>query len=154
MTATAAAGLTDVVAWLALGALVAADAHKSGRPWAVTQLFFLGFVVWTTAAFGLHPLFGAFVAGLTMPRGVDGASDPEVLRPLEEAGGLFLPLFFAVTGLSLNVKSLDVGAFLPLDLVCVPAMLGKLGPAYAGACLAGLDGETRQSSPRWSTPGA
>jgi Kef-type K+ transport system membrane component KefB len=92
---------------------------------------------WVTARLGLHPVFGAFVAGLTMPT-ESGTPDPEVLRPLEEAGGLFLPLFFAITGLSLNVEAMNGTAFLVLGLVCVVAVLGKLIPGYLGARLGGL----------------
>jgi Kef-type K+ transport system membrane component KefB len=92
---------------------------------------------WVTASLGLHPVFGAFVAGLTMPS-EDGTPDAEVLRPLEEVGGLFLPLFFAVTGLSLNVGTMGGAAFVMLALVCVIAGAGKLGPAYAASRLGGL----------------
>lgn len=173
VTATSAAGLMDAVAWLVLAGVIAAATHKAGRPWGVTLLLFLAFLVvmagvvrpilghwlrrsdavlanqlpiavalglggaWVTAALGLHPVFGAFVAGLVMPT-VSGTPDPDVLRPLEEAGGLFLPLFFAVTGLSLNVEAMNGTAFLVLSGVCLIAALGKLLPGYAGARLGGL----------------
>jgi len=92
---------------------------------------------WVTAALGLHPVFGAFIAGLVMPT-ESGTPDPEVLRPLEEAARLFLPLFFAVTGLALNVEAMNGTAFLILGVVCPVAVLGKLLPAYGGARLGGL----------------
>jgi Kef-type K+ transport system membrane component KefB len=173
VTATSAAGLMDVAAWLALAAVVADATHRAGRPWDVNLLLFLVFLAamwfvvrpalrwwmerrrstlsnklpialvlalggaWATATLGLHPVFGAFVAGLVMP-GEDGAPDPEVLRPIEEVGGLFLPLFFAVTGLSLNIETMSGGAFLLLALVCAIAVGGKLVPAYAASRLGGL----------------
>ncbi len=84
---------------------------------------------WVTATLGLHPVFGGFLAGLTMPT-MDGTPDAEVLRPVEEMGGLLLPLFFAVTGLSLNVGDLNNTAFALLALLCGVASAGKLGPAY------------------------
>jgi Kef-type K+ transport system membrane component KefB len=163
VTATSAAGLMDVVAWLTLAAVLTATTHKAGRPWAVTLLLFLAFLVvmagvmrpvlrrwmrcsdtalanrlqiaialglggaWVTAALGLHPVFGAFIAGLVMPT-ESGTPDPEVLRPL----------FFAVTGLALNVEAMNGTAFLLLGVVCLVAALGKLLPAYAGARLSGL----------------
>ena len=173
VTATSAAGLMDVAAWLALAAVIADATHKNGRPWGVTVLLFLVFLAamlavvrpllrrwmvrsgtvlanrlpiaialglggaWVTATLGLHPVFGAFVAGLAMPSET-GQPDPEVLRPLEEAGGLFLPLFFAVTGLSLNVEAMNGTAVLVLLVVCLVAASGKLLPGYAGARLGGL----------------
>jgi Kef-type K+ transport system membrane component KefB len=92
---------------------------------------------WVTASLGLHPVFGGFLAGLTMPS-VEGRPDPEILRPLENIGGILLPLFFVVTGLSLNVEALGGTAFGLLALVCVIASAGKLGPAYAASRLGGL----------------
>lgn len=92
---------------------------------------------WVTASLGLHPIFGGFLAGLTMPS-ADGTPDAEVLRPLEEIGGLLLPLFFLVTGLSLNIGALDGSALVVLALICGIAGLGKIGPAYLGSRLGGL----------------
>jgi Kef-type K+ transport system membrane component KefB len=92
---------------------------------------------WVTAALGLHPVFGGFLAGLTMPS-LDGRPDDSVLRPMEQAGGLLLPLFFVVTGLSLNIGSLGGEAFAMLALVCVIASAGKAGPAYAASRVGGL----------------
>lgn len=92
---------------------------------------------WVTASLGLHPVFGGFLAGLTMPSAA-GSPDAEVLRPMEEIGGLLLPLFFVVSGLSLNVGALDGTAFLLLAIVCTIASAGKLGPAYVTSRLSGL----------------
>jgi Kef-type K+ transport system membrane component KefB len=82
-------------------------------------------------------VFGGFLAGITMPT-VDGSRDAEILRPMEEISGLFLPLFFVVTGLSLNVGSLDGTAFAVLALVCAIAIAGKLVPAYAASRIGGM----------------
>jgi Kef-type K+ transport system membrane component KefB len=92
---------------------------------------------WVTATLGLHPVFGGFLAGLVMPS-LDGAPDAEVLRPLEEVSGLLLPLFFVVTGLSLNIGSLGGEAFAMLALICAIAIVGKMGPGYVASRLAGL----------------
>jgi Kef-type K+ transport system membrane component KefB len=92
---------------------------------------------WVTASLGLHPVFGGFLAGLTMPS-TDGTPDAEVLRPMEQAAGLFLPLFFVVTGLSLNIGTLDGTALAVLALVCAIASVGKLAPAYVASRLSGL----------------
>ena len=92
---------------------------------------------WVTASLGLHPVFGGFLAGLTMP-GPDGTPDAEVLRPMEQIGGILLPLFFVVTGLSVNVGALDGDALLLPVILCALASAGKLGPGYLGAKLGGL----------------
>jgi Kef-type K+ transport system membrane component KefB len=92
---------------------------------------------WVTATLGLHPVFGGFLAGLAMPR-LEGGADPDVLRPMEEVGGLLLPLFFVVTGLSLSIGGLGGTAAWVLVLICVIASAGKAVPAYAAARLGGL----------------
>jgi Kef-type K+ transport system membrane component KefB len=83
---------------------------------------------WVTASLGLHPIFGAFLAGLTM-RGRNRAPEADVLRSMDQAGSMLLPLFFVVTGLSLNVGAVRGDAFLLLVVVVI-ACAGKLGPGY------------------------
>jgi Kef-type K+ transport system membrane component KefB len=98
---------------------------------------------WVTTKLGLQPVFGGFLAGLTMrPR--NGVPDADVVRSLEQAGNLLLPLFFIVTGLSLNVGDVHGGALILLVLIFVIASAGKLGPGYAASRLSGL--EPRQSA--------
>jgi K+:H+ antiporter len=173
VTATAAAGIMDVAAWLVLAVALVGTAHHAARPWPVTLLLLCCFVAvmplavrpalrwwasrpgalrshqlvvaltlalgsaWVTSSLGLHPVFGGFLAGLVM-RGADGIPDPAVLQPAEQVAGLFLPLFFTVTGLSLNIGALDGRAWLLLGLVCLVAAAGKLGPGYLAARAGGL----------------
>lgn len=92
---------------------------------------------WVTAALGLHPIFGAFLAGLTM-RGTNRAPEADVLRVMDQAGSMLLPLFFVVTGLSLNIGAMRGDAFLLLLVVVVIACAGKLGPAYGVSRACGL----------------
>lgn len=92
---------------------------------------------WVTASLGLHPVFGAFLAGLTM-RGRNRMPDAEVLRAMDQSGGLLLPLFFVVTGLSLNVGAMRGNAFLLLAVIVVIAWAGKLGPGYGISRASGL----------------
>jgi Kef-type K+ transport system membrane component KefB len=93
---------------------------------------------WITSILGLHPVFGGFLAGLTM-RTRDGVPDADVVRSLEKAGNLLLPLFFVVTGLSLNIGDIRGDALILLVLIVLIASLGKLGPAYAASRAAGLE---------------
>jgi Kef-type K+ transport system membrane component KefB len=92
---------------------------------------------WVTASLGLHPVFGAFLAGLTM-RGRNRAPDAEALRAMEQAGNMLLPLFFVVTGLSLNVGAIQGDALLLLVVVVVIAAAGKLATGYAASRASGL----------------
>jgi Kef-type K+ transport system membrane component KefB len=174
LTATSAAGMMDVAAWVVLAAALATTAGHTGRPWWVTLLLITGFAVvmlvavrpllrwwvrrvpqtnvfvlavvlalasaWVTASIGLHPVFGGFLAGLTMPR-LSTAEDVAFRRDLTGVAGLFLPLFFVVTGLSVNLSSLNGGGFALLALVCVIAVGGKLGPAFVAGRIGGLNSE-------------
>jgi Kef-type K+ transport system membrane component KefB len=98
---------------------------------------------WVTATLGLQPVFGGFLAGLTM-RAKNGVPDVDVVRSLDQAGSLLLPLFFIVTGLSLNIGDVHGDALILLILTFLIASTGKLGPAYAASRLSGL--EPRQSA--------
>ncbi len=91
-----------------------------------------------TAALGLHVIFGAFFAGLVMPRRPDGLPDRGLLRPVQEAGGLLLPLFFVVAGLPVDLQGAGSQSLLLVVPVCAVAVLGKLGGGVLGARLAGL----------------
>jgi Kef-type K+ transport system membrane component KefB len=91
-----------------------------------------------TAALGLHVIFGAFLAGLIMPRTADGAPDVDLVRPIERAGSLLLPVFFVVAGLPVNLGGLTGSNLVLLLLVCALAIFGKLGGGFVGARLAGL----------------
>ncbi|MFF8773624.1 cation:proton antiporter [Kitasatospora sp. NPDC015120] len=98
---------------------------------------------WATASIGLHAIFGAFVAGLVMPK-PDGAPDADVLRSTEQSGGLLLPLFFVVTGLTTNLGALKGSDVLLLVVILVCGVGGKAAAGYAMARLGGLD--TRRSA--------
>ncbi|KAB2379150.1 cation:proton antiporter [Actinomadura montaniterrae] len=92
---------------------------------------------WVTASLGLHPVFGAFLAGLAM-HGRKRAPDADVLRAMDQVGSLLLPLFFVVTGLSLNIGAVRGKALLLLGVVVVVACAGKLVPSYGISRLCGL----------------
>jgi Kef-type K+ transport system membrane component KefB len=92
---------------------------------------------WVTSNLGLQPVFGGFLAGLALrPR--NGVLDADVVRSLEQVSGLLLPLFFIVTGLSLDLGGLRGDPIVLLALIFLIASAGKLGPAYAASRLSGL----------------
>lgn len=93
---------------------------------------------WVTAALGLHPIFGGFLAGLTM-RAARREPDPDLLHSMDQAGKQLLPLYFVVTGFSVNIAAMRAQDFAVLALVLVAAAAGKLGPGYAASRLSGLN---------------
>lgn len=67
----------------------------------LTSSFFTGVI-------GVHPIFGAFVAGLICPH--EGGFAIKMTEKIEDlVGALFLPLYFALSGLSTNIGLLDNG---------------------------------------------
>ena len=91
-----------------------------------------------TEVLGIHALFGAFIIGAILPR---EASLTETLttqtRSLTTV--LFLPLFFAVTGLRCNVGLLrEPELWICGALVLAAAVVGKLGSATISARLSGM----------------
>lgn len=84
---------------------------------------------WITASLGLQPVFGGLLAGLAMrPR--HRAPDADVLRSMDRAGLLLLPLFFIVTGLSVSIGSVRGQALVLLAVVFCVASGSKFGAAY------------------------
>jgi Kef-type K+ transport system membrane component KefB len=95
---------------------------------------------WATSALGLHVIFGAFFAGLLMPRQADGTLDIDLLRPIEETGRLLLPVFFIVSGLSVNIGALHSQDLLLLALILVLAVVGKVLIGYCAARFTRMSG--------------
>jgi Kef-type K+ transport system membrane component KefB len=90
-----------------------------------------------TEALGVHALFGAFLFGALLPR--DGRLATDLRRALEDlVVVLFLPAFFAVTGLRTRI-GLVAGwsdAFV-CGLIVAVATVGKFGGTLAAAKLTG-----------------
>jgi Kef-type K+ transport system membrane component KefB len=92
----------------------------------------------TTELLGIHALFGAFLVGAILPR-----EAPLIENLLAHVRGLtsviFLPLFFAVTGLRTNIGLLTTPVlWLCCALVLVVAIAGKLGGAALSAIAVGF----------------
>lgn len=61
-----------------------------------------------TGIIGVHPIFGAFLAGLICPH--EGGFAIKVAEKIEDLiGALFLPLYFTLSGLNTNIGLLDSG---------------------------------------------
>jgi Kef-type K+ transport system membrane component KefB len=86
-----------------------------------------------TDALGLHPLFGAFLAGVCFPR---ADSWQKAIRGRLDmlVSVLLLPLFFALTGMHTRLDLLNKPAmWLWAGVLLVAAMLGKIGGATLAA---------------------
>jgi Kef-type K+ transport system membrane component KefB len=92
-----------------------------------------------TDAIGVHPLFGAFLAGLCFPR---VPSWQQTLRTRLEVilSLILLPLFFALTGLRTRLDLLnDPATWLWTGFILLLAAAGKIGGAIIGARMTGQD---------------
>jgi Kef-type K+ transport system membrane component KefB len=92
---------------------------------------------WWTDYIELHAVFGAFVMGAAMPRGLISRTLIERTQPLAVA--LLLPLFFTFSGLNTRIGSLNT-AFLWLMCAAVlaAAIAGKGLACWAAARAAGV----------------
>ncbi len=90
----------------------------------VICLVLMSLGAWFTDAIGLHAVFGAFIMGIAMPRGLVVKSLIERIQPLTVA--LLLPLFFTFSGLNTQIALLD-SAYLwgMTGLVLIAAIAGK-----------------------------
>ena len=79
---------------------------------------------WFTDSIGLHAVFGAFVMGAVMPRGIVTRDLVARIEPLTVA--LLVPLFFAYSGLNTQIGLLNSMRLWALSgLVLVAAVVGK-----------------------------
>ncbi|TGL64023.1 cation:proton antiporter [Leptospira sarikeiensis] len=116
--------------------------HRAGRIFTNREAFtkmavalFLLFPIasaWITESIGIHALFGAFLAGVVMP-------DKPKLRTLlaekveDVSTAVFLPLFFALTGIRTQIGLLNQGnLWWDFALVLFVAIAGK----FAGSSIA------------------
>ena len=92
---------------------------------------------------GLKYIFGAFLFGFVMPRkgAAAAALRDEILGRLEQVSVLvLLPVFFVVSGLSVDLSSVGLSGLVELCLILLVAIAGKFGGAFIGASLAGVRG--------------
>jgi Kef-type K+ transport system membrane component KefB len=90
----------------------------------VVMLALMSLGAWFTDLIGLHAVFGAFVMGAAMPRGVVVKDLIARIQPLTVA--LLLPLFFTYSGLNTKIGLLNSSFLWLMCLaVLVAAVLGK-----------------------------
>ncbi len=103
----------------------------------VVGLALMALGAWFTDLIGLHAVFGAFVMGAAMPRGVMVRDLTARIQPLTVA--LLLPLFFTYSGLNTKIGLLNTGfLWLMCGAVLVAAVLGKGVACWLAARATGL----------------
>ena len=92
---------------------------------------------WFTDVIGLHAVFGAFVMGAAMPRGIVSRALIDRIQPLTVA--LLLPLFFTYSGLNTRIDLIDSSYLWAMTgLVMVAAVGGKGAACWLAARATGV----------------
>ncbi len=103
----------------------------------VLGLALMALGAWFTDKIGLHAVFGAFVIGAAMPRGIISRDLIDRIQPLTVA--LLLPLFFTYSGLNTKIGLLNTGfLWLICGLVLLAAVLGKGVACWLAARATGI----------------
>jgi len=94
---------------------------------------------WTTERLGVHALFGAFMAGLVVPK--NGRMIADLVDRIESLSlALLLPLFFALTGLRTRIDLLtDKALWGYAGAIIATAVAGKLAGAAFTARATGMN---------------
>jgi Kef-type K+ transport system membrane component KefB/nucleotide-binding universal stress UspA family protein len=114
------------------------DNLVSDVPVITTILVVMGVMALITHAIGVHSVLGAFVAGILV------GQSPILTRHIDEQlrgliVALFMPLFFAMAGLSANLDVLADPSMLLLSVgLILIASLGKFGGAFLGGAFGGF----------------
>jgi Kef-type K+ transport system membrane component KefB len=104
-----------------------------------TLILFMFAASWITERLGVHALFGAFMAGLVMPKNEPMIAD--VVDRIESLSlALLLPLFFALTGLRTHIDLLtDKSLWFYTLAVVATAVVGKFAGASFTAKATGMN---------------
>ncbi|KAG6872565.1 hypothetical protein C0995_008838 [Termitomyces sp. Mi166 len=92
-----------------------------------------------TDIIGVHPIFGGFVAGLIIPH--ENGYAISLVERLEDLVTLvFLPIYFALSGLRTNLGLMNTGKIWGYTiLICVVAFFGKFLPCFGAAMANGFN---------------
>jgi Kef-type K+ transport system membrane component KefB len=167
----AGAAVVDIFAWCSLALVFASARPEFDDHWRLLLIVPLVAVLWwvvrpvlaravtaergetatvlvavcgamTTAAvtewMGLHLIFGAFLFGVIFPRSQRPRAEPGA----QLVSSLFLPAFFVVAGLRVDLSGLDRAAVVEAVVIVAAAIAGKIGGTYLAARLCRLDRRT------------
>ncbi len=105
----------------------------------VLMLFSLG--AWAMDSIGIHAVFGGFLLGIAMPRGVFAAHLRRQLEPFVVV--FLLPMFFTYSGLNTRLDMVNSPMLLLVALaVLAVAIIGKGVACWAAARINGEDNAT------------
>ena len=103
----------------------AAERHGAMAPWMLASaLAALAFGAWFTDTIGIYSVFGAFILGAAIPRGLLSRELQRVIEPVTTS--LLLPLYFVYTGLNSRLGLVNSGWLWTVTLlIFITACVGK-----------------------------
>jgi Kef-type K+ transport system membrane component KefB len=116
--------------------------HASGQPLSstvlVTALMLFTLSAWFADFIGLHAVFGGFLIGTAMPRGVFAERLKALLEPF--ALVFLLPVFFTYSGLNTQLTMVNSPSLLTIALgILAASIFAKFVACWAAARLSGQD---------------
>ncbi len=123
-----------------LGRIVEREGHMSHTVLGVTMALFC-LSAFLMDAIGIHAIFGGFILGVVMPRGLFAEELKKKIEPL--AVILLLPMFFTFSGLNTRMDMVNSGQLLLVALGVLVASVAAKGLAcYLAARASGEDNRT------------
>jgi len=123
-----------------LGRAVDAKGEMSMTVLAITLLLFC-LSAFFMDAIGIHGIFGGFILGVFMPRGLFVEELKKKVEPV--AVVLLLPMFFTYSGLNTRIGMVDSLPLLLIALaILVASIVAKFGACYLAARACGEDNRT------------
>ena len=123
-----------------LGRIVERDGEMSLTVLGITLALFC-LSAFLMDAIGIHAIFGGFILGAVMPRGLFAAELKKKVEPL--AVIMLLPMFFTYSGLNTRMDMVNTVPLLLIALAILAASIAaKFGACYVAARIAGEDNRT------------
>jgi Kef-type K+ transport system membrane component KefB len=123
-----------------LGRAVEAKGEMSTSVLAITLMLFC-LSAFFMDAIGIHAVFGGFLLGAVMPRGLFVQELKKKLEPMTVI--LLLPMFFTFSGLNTRLDMVNSPSLLLIALgILAVSILAKFGACWAAARLSGEDNRT------------
>jgi Kef-type K+ transport system membrane component KefB len=123
-----------------LGRRVEREGEMSLSTFAIVMIAFCASACLMDAV-GIHAIFGGFVMGAVMPRGLLAEEIRRKLEPLTVV--LLLPMFFTYSGLNTRMDMVNSPGLLLIALgILAASVLAKGGACYLAARLSGEDNRT------------
>jgi Kef-type K+ transport system membrane component KefB len=123
-----------------LGRMVEREGRLSPSVLGIVLILFM-LSAWAMDAVGIHAVFGGFILGVAMPRGL---LSQEIRRQLEPFAVLvLLPMFFTFSGLNTQLTMVNsLGLLAVTVVILLGSILAKGGACWAAARLTGQDNAT------------